>query len=93
MLVLLRNSPDTTEGRRGVKLARDMAADLVLLQNAVYFAQRERLEGFCGVIYLLEEDSRLRGLKNEEIEKDIRKIDYDRLIDMLADEENIIGMF
>ncbi|MBI3592910.1 MAG: hypothetical protein HY099_05465, partial [Nitrospirae bacterium] len=62
MLVIIKSAPDTPEGKRGVKLARDMAADLFLIQNGVYFAQEERLEGFCGNTYALEDDLKLRGI-------------------------------
>jgi sulfur relay protein TusB/DsrH len=93
MLVIVKSAPDTTDGKRGMKLARDMAADLVLLQNGVYFAQKERLEGFCGTAYVLDDDARLRGLKEEDIEKEIRKLDYGSLIDLMAREDRVVGMF
>ena len=93
MLVIVKSAPDTTDGKRGVKLARDMAADVVLLQNGIYFAQAERLEGFCGTAYVLGDDVRLRGLKNDEIEKDIRRLDYGSLVDLMASEDKVAGMF
>ncbi len=93
MLTIIKSSPDTPEGMRGFKLARDMASDIVLLQNGVYLAQRERFEGFCGRVYIIEEDMRLRGLQNEEILKDAIIIDYDELIDLMMEEENTVGMF
>lgn len=93
MLVIIKSSPDTPDGRRGVKLARDMAADICLIQNAVYFAQGERLDGFCGAVYMLDDDSRLRGLKDEDILKDIKKLNYDRLVDIMINEDKVVGMF
>ncbi len=93
MLVIVKSAPDTTDGKRGIKLARDMAADVVLLQNGIYFAQRERLEGFCGTAYVLDDDVRLRGLKNGEIEKDIKRLDYGSLVDLMAGEDKVVGMF
>lgn len=93
MLTIIKSSPDTPEGKRGFKLARDMASDMVLLQNGVYFAQRERFEGFCGKVYVLEEDMRLRGLTESEILKDAVKIDYDRLVDLMVEEDRVVGMF
>ncbi|RME65589.1 MAG: hypothetical protein D6778_06065, partial [Nitrospirae bacterium] len=62
MLVLIKSAPNTPEGKRALRFARDMAADVCLLQNGVYFAEPERLEGFCGTVYVLSEDARLRGL-------------------------------
>jgi sulfur relay protein TusB/DsrH len=93
MLVIIKSSPDTPEGKRGLKLARDMAADLALIQNGVYFAQKERLEGFCGTAYVLAEDSRLRGLKDEELVKGMRRLNYDDLVDLMAEEDKVVGMF
>lgn len=93
MLVIIKSAPDTPEGKRGLKLARDMAADICLLQNAVYFAQNERLDGFCGMAYVLDEDARLRGLTDEEMEKDIKKISYDSLVDAMIKEDKVIGLF
>jgi len=93
MLVIVKSSPDSTDGKRGIKLAGDTAADAVLLQNGVYFAQDERLEGFCGTAYVLEEDMRLRGLKDSEIKKGIRKLTYPDLVDLMAKEDKVVGMF
>lgn len=93
MLVIIKNSPDTPEGRRGVKLARDMAADIVLIQNGIYFAQKEMLEGFCGTAYVLEDDTKLRGLTKDKVDKDIRNINYDGLVDLMTENDKVIGMF
>ena len=60
MLVIVKNGPDTVDGERS-EAWRDMAADLFLIQNGVYFAQEERLEGFCGTAYVLEDDLKLEG--------------------------------
>lgn len=93
MLVIVKSAPDTPEGRRGVKLARDMAADICLIQNAVYFAQKERLEDFCGTAYVLDEDVRLRGLSSEDMDKGVKEIDYDALMDIMIKEDKTIGVF
>lgn len=93
MLVIIKSSPDTTEGKRAVKLARDMATDICLIQNAVYFAQKERLEGFCGMAYVLDEDARLRGLKSEDMSKGIKETGYDELVDLIVKEDKVVGMF
>lgn len=93
MLVVVKSAPETTDGKRAVKFARDMAADLVLIQNGVYFSQKERLGGFCGSVYTLEEDMRLRGLEKDELEKDITEITYDSLVDLMAGEDKVTGMF
>lgn len=93
MFVIIKSGPDTQDGKRGIKLARDMTADICLIQNAVYFAQKERLEGFCGTVYILDKDASLRGLKDNELERGIKKIDYDALVELMTEEDKVIGMF
>lgn len=93
MLVIVKSGHDTADGKRGVKLARDMAADLFLIQNGVYFAQKERLEGFCGTAYVLEDDLKLRGLKGAGTEKSIKEIGYDSFVDLMSDADKVVGMF
>ena len=95
MLVIIKNAPDTPEGKRGVKLARDMSADLVLLQNGVYFLQEECLEdrGFYGTAHVLEDDRRLRGLRVNAEMRNIKDISYDSLIDLMTGSDKVIGMF
>jgi len=96
MLVVIKSAFDTPEGKRAIELAKEMSADVCLIQNAVYFIQaegsyRERLEGFSGELYALEEDIRLRGLN--ELKRDVRIIDYDNLIDLMIEHDKIIGVF
>lgn len=93
MLVIVKSAPDTADSERGVKLARDMAADLVLLQNGVYFAQEERLGDYCSTAYVLDDDKRLRGIKDEEMEKNMKIVNYDKLIDLMIENDKVIGMF
>ncbi|MBI5741217.1 MAG: hypothetical protein HZA16_10915 [Nitrospirae bacterium] len=93
MFVIVKSGPDTQDGKRGIKLARDMSADICLIQNAVYFAQKERLDGFCGKVYLLDKDATLRGIRDDELETGTKKIDYDGLVEIMADEDKIVGMF
>lgn len=95
MIVMIKSAPDTPEGKRGVKLARDMSADIVLLQNGVYFLRERRLEdlGFCLKAYVLEDDRRLRGLKADETIKNIKDITYGGLVELLAGSDKAIGMF
>jgi len=95
MLVIVRNAPDTIEGKRGVKLARTMAADLVLLQNGVYFLQEDHLEdlGFCRTAYVLEDDRRLRGLNIDAEKKNMKDINYESLVDLMSESGKVVGMF
>jgi sulfur relay protein TusB/DsrH len=93
MLVIIKSGPDTPEGKRGLKLARDLAADVVLIQNGVYFAQKDNLEGFCGRAFVVDEDCRFRGLDEPALEKDISMINYDELVDAIVGEDKVLGMF
>ncbi|NWF52965.1 MAG: sulfurtransferase complex subunit TusB [Nitrospirae bacterium] len=93
MLIIVKSSPETPEGKRGIKLAIDMTANVVLIQNGVYFALKNKLNGFMGIIYVLEDDIILRGLRDEEIEKNIKKLDYDGLVELMIKENKVIGTF
>ena len=93
MIVLIKSAPDTPDGARGVMLAKDGNADLVLLQNGVYFAQKERLGAFPGAVYVLDDDKRLRGMKDTEIDDRVKTIDYDRLTDIITGGKKVVGMF
>jgi len=94
MLVIIKSAPDTPEGKRGVKFARDMSAEIVFLQNGVYFTQGQKLGDleFTGTAYALEDDKRLRGLTSDD-RKDIQEINYDSLIDLIVKNDKVTGMF
>ncbi len=93
MLVMIKSAPDTTDGATGLTLAKEGGADLVLLQNGVYFAQKERLGTFAGSVYVLDDDKRLRGLKDSEMDSRAKVIDYDGLTDLITAGEKVVGMF
>jgi sulfur relay protein TusB/DsrH len=95
MLVIVKSAPDTPEGKRGVQLACDAAADVVLLQNGVYFMQGQKLgdAGFAGKAYVLEDDRHLRGLEKNGDSKNIQDINYDSLVDLMIENDKVIGMF
>lgn len=93
MLVLIKSSPDTAESKRGIKLATDLGAEVVLLQNAIYFVTHKILTNFNKPIYVLDEDMRLRGINIKDGEKDIRLIDYDVLTKLMVGHEKVIGLF
>ncbi len=92
MLVIVKNGIDTPEGKRGVRLARDMGADLVLIQNGVYFVRDEKLNDFSKKVYVLDEDLMFRGLSDGEIGKGMEKIDYDILVDLVVGSDKVVGM-
>ncbi len=93
MLVIIRSAPNTTEGKRGVTLAERMGADIVLLQNGAYFAQKDNLENFSGSAFVLADDKKLRGLAAGDLEERVKNIDYGGLIDLMARSDKVLGMF
>lgn len=93
MLVVIKSAPDTADASIGLTLAKEAGADLVLLQNGVYFAQKERLGTFRGTVYVLNDDKRLRGIKDSEIDDRMEAIDYDRLTDLMTESDKVVGMF
>ena len=93
MLVMIKSAPDTTDGARGLALAKESNADLVLLQNGVYFAQKERLGAFSRTVFVLGDDKRLRGLKDAELDDRVKIIDYDKLTDIITSGDKVTGMF
>ena len=93
MVVIIKSAPDTNDGAIGLRLAEEGRADLVLLQNGVLFAQKDRLGAFPGAVYVLEDDKRLRGLRDSEMDAGITIIDYDRLTDLITGGDKVVGMF
>jgi sulfur relay protein TusB/DsrH len=93
MLVMIKSAPDTTDGAIGLTLAKEGGADLVLLQNGVFFAQKEQLGPFPGNVYVLDDDKRLRGLKDSEMDSRAKIIDYDKLTDLITGGDKVAGMF
>jgi sulfur relay protein TusB/DsrH len=91
MLVIIKSSPDVKGARSAVKLAEELSADIVLLQDGIYIAEQDGLEGFSGTAHVLSDDLRLRGV--ESISKHTRPIEYGELIDLMAAEEKVVGMF
>jgi sulfur relay protein TusB/DsrH len=93
MIVMIKSAPDTSDGAIGLALAKQGGADLILMQNGVFFAQKERLGVFPGAIYVLNDDKRLRGLKDSEMDTRAKNIDYDKLTDIITGGEKVVGMF
>lgn len=93
MIVMIKSAPETADGAIGLTLAKEGGADLVLLQNGVLFAQKDHLGAFPGAVYVLDDDKRLRGFKDSEMDARIKTIGYDKLTDILTGDEKVVGMF
>ena len=93
MLVMIKSAPDTPEAKRGVSLAADLGADLVLIQNAVYLARSLKDKGFRGAAHVLDEDLRMRGLGPEADIGAATRIDYGTLVDLITQTDQVHGAF
>lgn len=91
MLVIIKSAPDTSDAKRAMKLAEEMSADVVLIQNGVYLTCSKLLKGFKGTTHVLEEDMRMRGV--DCIETEMKRIGYEELVDLMAENEKVVGMF
>jgi sulfur relay protein TusB/DsrH len=74
-------------------LAKESGGDIILLQNGVYFAQKERLGIFPGAVYVLSDDMRLRGINDSELDTRAKTIDYDKLTDIITGVDKVVGLF
>jgi len=93
MVVIIKSAPDTNDGALGLTLAKEGRADLILLQNGVLFAQKERLQSFSGAVYVLDDDKKLRGLRDTELDERVKVIDYDKMTEIITSGEKVVGMF
>ncbi|GAB4534504.1 MAG: hypothetical protein Fur0020_01170 [Thermodesulfovibrionia bacterium] len=87
MLFLISSPPYTKEFKTSFNLAKEMNADVCLLQDAVY-ACREIDDKD---LYVILDDIRLRGIKEDEVKG--RPIDYDGLIDLMVKSDKVVGIF
>ena len=94
MIIVVKSGPDTTDGRRGIAVARSEGAALILIQNAVAFAQTE-LSGSAGpgATYVLENDLRLRGFNPEDLDERIQRIGYPEFVDLVTAADKVVGTF
>jgi sulfur relay protein TusB/DsrH len=87
MLFLISSAPDTREFKTSYRLAKEMNADVCLLQDAVY-ASRELDDDN---VYAILDDMRLRGIGEGEVR--VKPIDYDQLTDLMVGSDKVVGIF
>ena len=87
MLFLISSAPDTNEFKTAFQMAKDVNAEICLLQNAVYASRGSEDENF----YVIHEDLQLRGIRENEIS--CRTIDYEGLIDLMTKSDRVVGLF
>jgi len=44
-------------------------------------------------VYVLDDDKKLRGLKDAELDERVKVIDYDKMTDIITSDEKVTGMF
>ncbi len=91
MILIIKNAMDSLETKQALKLAHNMEADIVLLQNAVYLVQNEMLQDFSGNTYALGEDLQLRGIGD--IKENIKTITYEEFVDLMDKSDKVVGAF
>ena len=87
MLFLISSASDTREFKTAFRLAKDMKAEICLLQNAVYAS--EYLND--NTIYALRDEMQLRGINENNVS--VKIIDYSQLIDLMIGADRVIGLF
>ncbi len=87
MLFLISSAPDTKEFKTAYKLAKDMNADVCLLQSAVYAARSLNDSG----LRIMLNDLQMRGIREDEITG--KPIDYGELVDLMASSDKVVGIF
>ncbi len=92
-MVMIKSTPDTPEAKQALTLASHLAADVVLIQNAIYLALPGQNESLRGSVYALDEDLRMRGIGPEKNIGAVKRIDYDVLVDLLATADGVHGAF
>lgn len=87
MLFLISSAPDTTEFQTALRTAREMNADVCLLQNAVFAARNPEVRN----IYVMADDMKLRGIGEKETSGKV--IDYHYLIELMTNSDKVVGLF
>jgi sulfur relay protein TusB/DsrH len=87
MLFLISSAPDTKEFKTSYQMAKDMNAEICLLQNAVYASRNSDDNS----LYVLHDDLQLRGINENEISG--RRIDYGQLVDLMTKTDKVVGLF
>jgi len=86
MLFLISSAPDTKEFKTAYHLAKNLNAEICLMQSAVY-ASRDLNDQS---LYVLRDDLQLRGITEDETSSKI--IDYDELIELMLNTDKVIGL-
>jgi sulfur relay protein TusB/DsrH len=87
VLFLIASAQDTQEFKTAFRMAKEVNADICLLQNSVYAARNPDDNN----MYVLSDDMTLRGINENEISG--RPIDYGELVDLMTNSDKVVGIF
>ena len=88
MLIVIKSPPCSQEASQAIKKAAELAADIVLIEEAVRHALKDMLVGFCGTAFALEDDVSSRLPDGAELESGVKLVSAEDLQQMLAREEH-----
>ena len=88
MLIVIKSPPGSSKALKAVIKAAELAADIVLVGEAVCHAVKDGLEGFCGTAFALEGDARRLLPGDTELEKGVKLVTEEEIEEMLGKEEN-----
>lgn len=88
MLILIKSPPGSLEAASAIKKAAELAADIMLLEDAAGFALMNMLEGFCGTAFVIATDISSRLPQGSELEKGVKLISAEEKELMLEREEH-----
>ncbi len=72
---------------QAVNLAAEITADIVLTDEAVGFALKDALNGFCGTAFALDTHMQQYLPQEAELEKGVKQVSRDELNHILHSEE------
>lgn len=93
MFVIIKSPPDSEGARKGLKLAKDRAADVLLISDGVNLARKGMLEGYCGTAFVLDSDLAQRGITGKDLEKGVKSVSPAEFVDLVVRSEEVVGPF
>lgn len=93
MLVVIKSPPGSPGAERGIDLAREKAADILLVGEGAGLARKGALEGFCGTAFVLRNDLLSAGIIEGEMEQSVKALSSEELSALLGREDKVEGPF
>jgi len=93
MLVIIKSPPGSPGAQRGIDLAREEAADILLMEAAAALARKGALEGYCGTAFVLRDDLLRTGMREDEWEQSVKALSGEELSELIGQQEKVQGPF